>query len=138
ARGLNVTAQSDTRIYNGTTGSGIAPVVDPLEAGDAIGTAPTQAYNNRNVGTGKTLTASGLVINDGNGGNNYTVSYASNTAGVITAKGLNVTAQSDNRIYNGTTSSAIAPVVDPLQAGDVIGTAPAQSFTTKHVGTNKT
>ena len=136
-RGLTVTAQTDSRIYNGTTSSAIAPIVGALQTGDVIGTAPTQAYNNRNVGTGKTLTASGLAINDGNGGNNYTVTYTPNATGVIAAKGINVIAQTDTRIYNGTTSSGVAPVVDPLQTGDVIGTAPAQTYNTRNVGTSK-
>jgi hypothetical protein len=136
-RGSTVTAQTDSRIYNGTTSSGVAPVVDPLQTGDVIGTAPAQAYDNRNVGTGKTLTASGLLINDGNGGNNYTINYIANNTGVITAKGLNVTAQTDNRVYNGTTNSTIAPVVDLLQTGDAIGTAPIQKYDTRNVGTNK-
>ncbi|NII29720.1 hypothetical protein HB364_31875, partial [Pseudoflavitalea sp. X16] len=136
-RGLTVTAQTDNRVYNGTTSSAVAPIVASLQTGDVIGTAPTQVYDTRNVGTNKTLTASGLVINDGNGGNNYTVTYATNTAGVISARDIHVTAQPDNRIYNGTTSSAVAPVVDPLQTGDVIGTAPTQVYDTRNVGTNK-
>jgi hypothetical protein len=41
------------------------------------------------VGTGKTLVPAGLV-NDSNGGNNYTYTSANSTAGVITAKGLTV------------------------------------------------
>ncbi|WP_216823559.1 YDG domain-containing protein, partial [Niastella vici] len=138
ARGINVTAQADSRVYNGTTSSSVSPIVDALQTGDAIGTAPVQTYNTRNVGTNKTLTASGLVVNDGNGGNNYAVSYVVNNTGVITVKSINVTAQTDNRAYNGTTSSSVAPIVDALQTGDGIGTAPTQVYNTKHVGTGKT
>ena len=39
------------------------------------------------VGTGKTLTASGAV-NDGNGGNNYTVIFIADASGAITARTL--------------------------------------------------
>ena len=65
---------------------------------DAIGTAPTQTYDTRNVGTGKTMTAAGLVINDGNGGNNYTINYVTNTTGVITTATVTVTAQTDSKV----------------------------------------
>jgi uncharacterized protein with ACT and thioredoxin-like domain len=106
---INVTAQHDARIYNGTISSAVAPVVEALQTGDVIGTAPIQTYNNRNVGTGKTLTAVGLVINDGNGGNNYTVHYLTDLTGIISIRGINVTAQHDNRAYNGTTSSSVVP-----------------------------
>ncbi|NII23440.1 T9SS type A sorting domain-containing protein, partial [Pseudoflavitalea sp. X16] len=138
ARDIHVAAQPDNRVYNGTTSSGVAPAVDPLQTGDAIGTAPTQEYDTRNVGTNKTLTASGLVINDGNGGNNYNILYSPDNTGVISARDIHVTAQTDSRVYNGTTSSAVAPVVDALQTGDAIGTAPTQTFNTKHAGINKT
>ena len=45
------------------------------------------------MGTGKTLTASGSV-NDGNGGNNYTITFVINTTGVIqtTVAATNITA----------------------------------------------
>src|SRR5204863_7718687 len=64
---LTVTAQSDSRGYNGTTSSGVAPVITGTQY-DAAGTAATQGYDNRNVGTTHVLTASGLVMNDGNSG----------------------------------------------------------------------
>jgi hypothetical protein len=138
AKAINVTAQTDTRVYNGTTSSSVAPVVDALQTGDVVSTSPTQVYNSKHVGTGKTMTASGLVLNDGNNGNNYSVSYISNNTGVITAKAINVTAQTDSRVYNGTTSSSVAPVVDALQTGDVVSTSPTQVYNSKHVGTGKT
>ena len=80
---LTVTAQADNRVYNGTTASSVAPVLSGTTY-DAVGTAATQTFDNRNVGVGKTLTASGLVMADGNGGANYAVNYVNNTTGVIT------------------------------------------------------
>ena len=46
---------------------------------------------------------------DGNGGANYAISYVNNSSGVITPASLTVTAQADTRIYDGTTSSSVAP-----------------------------
>jgi hypothetical protein len=137
---LTVTAQTDNRVYNGTTSSAVAPVVTGTIYGpDAVGTAATQAYDNRNVGTGKTLSASGLVMNDGNGGNNYAISYVTDNTGVITVAPLTVTAQTDNRIYNGTTSSAVAPVVSGTIYGpDAVGTVATQAYDNRNVGTGKT
>ncbi len=107
---LTVTAQTDTRVYDGTTHSAVAPLLRGTTY-DAIGTAAIQSYDNRNVGTAKTLTASGLVMNDGNGGANYAISYVSDSSGVITAAPLTVTAQTDSRVYDGTTNSAVAPLL---------------------------
>jgi hypothetical protein len=134
--GVVVTAQADTRVYDGTVSSSAAPVVTGATY-DAIGTVATQAFDNRNAGTGKTLTASGLTFADGNGGNNYSISYVTNTAGIITPASLTVTAQTDNRVYNGTTSSSAAPVVTGTTY-DSVGTAATQAFDNRNVGTGKT
>ena len=55
-----------------------------LVSGDTA--AFTETFDTRNAGTGKTLTPAGSV-NDGNGGNNYAVTFVTNTTGQITAAG---------------------------------------------------
>ena len=132
---LVVTAQADTRVYNGTTASSAAPVVTGTTY-DAIGTAAIQTFDNRNAGTGKILTAGGLVMADGNAGANYTVNYVNNTAGVITPASLTVTAQTDTRVYNGTTASRRRPwspgrPTTPSACG-------TQKFDNRNAGTGKT
>jgi gliding motility-associated-like protein len=134
---VTVTALTDNKVYTKTTASAIAPTVSTLITGDVIATTPTQVYNNSNVGTGKTLTPSGLVITDGNSGNNYTINYVANTTAIITTKAITVTAQTNSRAYNATTSSSVAPVVAALVTGDVITTAPTQTFNNANVGTGK-
>jgi len=42
----------------------------------------SEVYDSKIAGTGKTLTPT-AVISDGNGGNNYLVTYVNNTTGVI-------------------------------------------------------
>ncbi len=116
-----MTAQADSRGYDGTTSSSVAPVLSGTTY-DAVGTAATQAFDNRNAGTGKTLTASGLVMADGNAGANYTIGYVNNTAGVITPAALTVTSQADSRVYDGTTASSVAPVLSGTTY-DAVGTA---------------
>ncbi|MEK7075676.1 MAG: YDG domain-containing protein, partial [Patescibacteria group bacterium] len=121
---INVTAQPDTKTYDGTTSSDENPVVDPLETGDTVGTSPTQAYDTKDVATGKTLTPSGLIINDGNGGLNYNVVNVNNTTGVITAKNLTVAgATMDSKVYDGgvvaTVNFTFAGLVGVIGAEDV-------------------
>jgi filamentous hemagglutinin family protein len=133
---VTVTVQTDSRGYDGTTASSVAPAVTGTLY-DPVGTAATQSFDTKHAGTGKTLTASALVVNDGNGGNNYAITYVTDTTGVITAAALTVTAQTDNRMYNGTTSSSVAPVVTGTLY-DAVGTAATQSFDTRNAGTGKT
>ena len=56
-----------------------------------------EAYDTKNVGTGKTLTPSGTVT-DGNSGNNYTYTFVNNTSGVINARALTITAQANTKL----------------------------------------
>lgn len=133
-RSIIITAVTDTKTYNGTTNSAGTPTTGALQGTDTANF--TQTYDNKNVGTVKTLTPSG-VVNDGNGGANYSYTFVNDTTGVITKKSINVTAQPDTKIYDGTTNSSVAPVVGALEVGDTTTTAPTQSYDTKDVWINK-
>ncbi len=134
-RPITVSAVTDTKTYDGTASSAAAPSYS-LQPGDATGTAPTQSFDTKHVGTGKTLTASGLVINDGNSGNNYSISYADDNTGEIQVRNITVTAATDTKDYDGNNSSAGAPTYT-LQPGDATGTAPTQTYDNANAGTNK-
>ena len=134
--GLTVTAQTDNRGYNGTAGSNVAPVV----AGtlyDRVGTAATQVYDTKHVGATHTLSASGLVVNDGNGGNNYAITYVNSpAAGVINAAPLTVTANSQAKAYGSTLTFAGSEITPTgLQNGETVGSvtlASAGAVNTAH------
>ena len=57
---------------------------------------------------GSTLVVTGYTINDGNGGNDYTVTLC-NATGTITPAALTITATSDSKVYDGTTTSTATP-----------------------------
>ena len=84
---LTVTATTNTKPYDGTTSAAAHPTITTgsIQPGD---TAPvwTESYNNQNAGTGKTLTPAALTVADGNGGANYSYTYAQNYTGVITGQ----------------------------------------------------
>jgi hypothetical protein len=135
ARPVTVTAAADTREYNGTAGSTVVPSITSgsLASGDTAGF--TQTFSSDNVGSDITLTPSGTV-NDGNGGNNYTVVFIPANNGTITFRPITVTAVSDNKIYDGTTNSPLVPTITSgsLAAGDhAIWT---QTFAAANTGAN--
>ena len=88
----------------------------------------------QNVGTGLTLTPSGTV-NDGNGGNNYTYTFVPVSTGVITAEALTITAVTNTKIYDGTTSAAAVPTITSgsLATGDTANFT--ETYNTRNVGT---
>ncbi len=133
---ITVTAVTDTKTYDGTTSSsGVPTIVPALVNGNTSGFI--QTFDNRNFGTGKTLTASGTV-NDGNSGNNYAPTFVSVATGVINKRAITVTAATNMKVYDGTTTSAGVPTitVGSLAPGDSVTWT--QTFDTKNFGTDKT
>jgi len=100
---------------------------------DAVGTAATQSFDNRNAGTGKTLTASGLLMADGNGGANYQINYVDNSAGVITPAALSIIADDKVRPVD-----APNPAFTATYAGLVAGDTPASLSGTLELQTTAT
>jgi autotransporter-associated beta strand protein len=132
---ITVTAVSDTKVYDGTTNSTATPTVTPaLVSGDT--SEFSEAYDTKNVGTGKTLIPGGQA-RDGNGGLNYSVTFVNDTTGVITQMPITVTAVATTKAYDGTTSSAGDPTISPfLGVGDIANFS--QTYDTKNIGTDKT
>jgi hypothetical protein len=114
--------------------------VPTVTAGGLVGADAgsfAQTYDTKNAGSGKTLTATG-TISDGNAGNNYVITFAPNTSGVITARPITVSAVTDAKSYDGTIASSGAPAIS---SGSLAGTDTAsftQRFDTKNAGTGKT
>jgi hypothetical protein len=132
---LTIAAVSAQKVYDGGVASTATPTASGLKGSDSL-TSATQAFNSRHVQgqKGSTLSVTGYVVNDGNGGANYVVS-TTNATGTITPAALTVSAVSDTKVYDGTTTSTRLPVVIGLQGSD---TAPAtsQAFASWHVAGN--
>ena len=106
-----------------------------LQGSDAADFSET--YSSPNAGTGLTLTPSGTV-DDGNGGNNYSYTFVPIATGVITAEALTITAVTNTKTYDGTTSAAAQPVITSgsLQGSDTADFI--ETYSTKNVGTGLT
>jgi hypothetical protein len=107
-KALTLAAVTDTKTYDGTTSSAAAVTVTGLQGTDAA--TATQAFVSKNVmGTGgSTLQVnSGYTINDGNSGNNYSVSTSTAT-GTINKAALAVALSNQTKIYDGTTAATLA------------------------------
>ena len=132
---LTIAAVANTKKYDGTTNATAAPTITSgsLAPGDTADF--TEAYGTKNAGVGLTLSPSGTVA-DGNGGRNYTYTFVAVTTGVIAPAVLRISATSDTKVYDGTTTSSKAPTYTGLVVGDSL-TALVQAFASKDVlGTN--
>jgi alpha-L-arabinofuranosidase len=134
---ITVTAVANSKTYDGTTNAAATPTITAgsLQTGDSANF--TESYSTDNAGTGKTLTPAGSV-SDGNSGNNYSVTFVNNTAGIITARPLTVSATGVDKSYDGTIAASVT-LSDNRIAGDVFTDSYTNaSFATKHAGTGKT
>ncbi len=84
------------------------------------------------------LIVSGASLSGTDAGNYTLASAGGSTTADITARQITVTAVTDSKVYDGTTSSGGVPVVaaGSLGVGDTLGYS--QTFDTKDVGTGKT
>ncbi|AMN41472.1 YDG domain-containing protein [Rhodoplanes sp. Z2-YC6860] len=138
-RAITVTAATDSRTYNGYTDSSGTPTVTSatqIVAGDSGNFS--QVFASKNVlGTnGSTLQASGSV-NDGNNGNNYTVTFV-DAQGTITPTTLSITAVANTKAYDATTSAAGVPTVSGLKGNTDTVTGLSEIYVDPNVGTGKT
>ena len=133
---LTITAAANTKIYDGSTSASAIPTISGLQGSDSV-SGLAETYDTKNVGTGKTLSVSAYMVNDGNTGGNYTVSTAVSTAGVINQATLTITAAANTKTYDGTTSAAATPTTSGLQGSDSV-TGLAETYDTKNAGTGKT
>ncbi len=147
---LTISSADVTKTYDGTTSAAGSATVTAgtLFGSDAI-SGGTFAFNDKNAGSNKTVTVSGVTVSDGNSGNNYTVSYTDNTTSTINKAMLTVTADDQTRPYgapNPTFTQTISGFVNGENAitagitGSAVGssTATASSAAGAYVITGST
>jgi hypothetical protein len=96
----------------------------------------TASFSDKNVGTGKPVTATGLSLTGADAAN-YTVNTAATTSANIAPRALTATATGVNKVYDGTTTATVT-FADNRVAGDVLTVSDtAASFANKNAGTAK-
>ena len=135
-RALVVTATGVNKIYDGTTAASVT-LADNRVAGDAVTDNYAAAtFDTKNVGTGKTVTVSGISLGGTDGGN-YAPNTSATTAANITTRALTITATAANRVYDATTAASVALANDRVSGDMFTDTYTAATFADKNVGTAK-
>ena len=82
---ITVTAASDSKFYDGTTSASATPTITSgtLDSGDTG--VFTESYNDRNVGSSKTLTPTGTIRDSGNNDvtSRYTINWVAANVGTV-------------------------------------------------------
>src|SRR5207248_67694 len=105
------------KVYDGTTAATVT-LSDDRISGDVVTDSYTSAsFANKNVGTGKTVSVSGISISGTDAGN-YTFNTTASTTADITARALTVSATGVNKVYDGTATATVT-LSDDRVSGDV-------------------
>ncbi|UJJ30659.1 YDG domain-containing protein [Halopseudomonas maritima] len=132
---INAIAQS--KVYDGTTDADVTADLSGVISGDDLQLAVSGAFDDKNAGTGKTVTVSGVL--SGADAGNYTLSGAANATADITAKVIDlINAVAQNKIYDGTTDADVTADLDGVISGDNLAVALNGAFDNKNAGTGKT
>ncbi len=141
---LVITAVSDTKTYDGTTTDTATPTfqvaglpANTLFNGDRFSNL-SQAFTSMDVlGAGGSTLQVSYAIDDGNGGNDYTVTTFT-AAGTITPAALTISATANTKTYDGTTAASAVPTITAgsLATGDTA--IFSESYATKNAGTGLT
>ena len=130
---LTISAKTVSRVYDGTTATTVLPKVTGLKGTDQV-TGLSESFQSKDVlGRAQSLLTvnSGYTVNDGNGGNDYTV-VLNSVQGTITPATLTITAATDSKVYDGTTDSAAIPTVAGLFGTDAVSGL-TESYVSKNV-----
>ena len=138
ARGITVDAIGTNRVYDGSTADAVTLASAGVLSGDTVTFTGTGSFLDKNVGTARAVSVSGIAASGADAGN-YSYNTTANTTADITAKTITVDAIGVDKVYDGSTAAAIAALgTTGLVAGDAVtfGNASA-AFADKNAGSNK-
>lgn len=143
AAGLTVSAlTANGRVYDGTTSATLntsGASLTGVQGSDAVTLNTTGAagsFATKTVGTGKTVTVSGLTLSGTDAGN-YTLTQPTASANISSAP-LTVSAVAADKVYDGSTAASVN-LSDNRVAGDSLSDSCATAaFSDKNVGNGKT
>jgi gliding motility-associated-like protein len=145
AKDLTASFTADSKMYDGNATAAILTRtltgVLVADAADVTVNGGTATFNNENVGTGKAVNASGLVL-AGTKAANYNISTVNATTANITAKNITGNFTADNKVYDGnTTATVLTRTLTGVLTADVADvnlTGGTATFANANIGTGKT
>src|SRR5205085_1207727 len=95
-------------------------------------------FGDKNVGSGKTVTATGIALGGAAAANYVLGSTTATTTAAIAAKVLTATATGGNKSYDGTTNESVSILLSGIVGSEDVSATGSGAFADKNVGTGKT
>jgi filamentous hemagglutinin family protein len=132
---LVISAIAQDKTYDGSAAA-TSILSDNRVAGDNLNLSGTSVFANKNAGTGKAVTVSGITVTGTDAGNYNWSTTAASTANIAKAA-LVVSATASDKTYDGT-AAASTVLADNRISGDNLVIGSASTFSDKNAGTGKT
>jgi hypothetical protein len=129
-----------SRLYNGTMNATVTScTVSGQVAGDVVACSASATFDTASVGTGKTVTVSGLTLTGTAQGNYTLAAITTTTTAAINAASVTPTVAAGSKMYDGTTDATLTScTLAGLITGDVVDCSGSAIFDTASVGAGKT
>jgi filamentous hemagglutinin family protein len=133
---LTVGATGVDKVYDGSTAATVT-LGDDRVAGDVLGYGGNASFADKNAGTGKTVTVTGIALSGQDAGNYALASTSATASANIDKRSLSATATGVNKTYDGS-NAATVDFTDNRVTGDVLAYTSTASFADKNAGNGKT
>ena len=134
---LNVTATGVNKVYDGTVSASVTFSDNALGSDVVAVSANSATFADKNVGTGKPVSVSGITITGPDAGN-YTCNSTATTSANITPLALVINAMGDSKVYDGTVNATGTLTDNHIATDDVTVNDGSAVFADKNVGNGKT
>ncbi|MDC0976295.1 YDG domain-containing protein, partial [Alphaproteobacteria bacterium] len=141
AKALTATASASNKVYDGSSTATSTLSLSGFIGSETVTSTNSSTFNNKNVGTNKTVTVNSITLADGsNGGlaSNYSISTGQTTAANVTAKALTVSGiTASNKTYDGGTNATTTLSFSGFIGSETINNINSSTFDNKNIGTAK-
>ena len=136
-RAIDVSATGSSRTYDGSSAASVMLRPADVVAGDILQATGSASFNDRNVGNDKPITVTDIQLS-GSAAGNYQLKQTITTArGSITPRTVDVTAQVQDKVYDGTTAANVTYALQRVVAGDEVRVAGQAAYADPDTGTAK-
>nr|WP_300598434.1 YDG domain-containing protein [uncultured Sphingomonas sp.] len=134
---ITATLSANGRTYDGTTAATGSLALSGLIGNDQVSANGTLAFDNKNAGIGRNVTASGITLSGTDAGN-YVVNTTATALADILAKAITATLSANGRTYDGTTAATGSLALNGLIGGDQVAANGTLAFDNKNAGIGRT
>src|SRR5205814_1600915 len=134
--GISICGTGENKVYDGSATATVS-LSDNRLAGDVFTDSYTSAaFNNKNAGTSKPVSVSGISISGADAGN-YTFNTTASTSADITPRTLTISAAGQNKVYDGTATATVTLSDDRVSGDSFSDSYTSATFADKNVSNGK-